>query len=58
MIPLKCRICKYRKACQPMLDESYQLNKHQESIRKKLQRAERLRKLRERFKFLMLDDND
>lgn len=41
-----------------MLDESYQLNKHQESIRKKLERAERLRKLRKRFKFLMLDDNN
>ena len=58
MIPLKCKICKYRNTCQPMLEESFQLNKHQESIRKKLQRAERLRKLRERFKFLMLNDND
>ena len=58
MIPLKCRLCKYRKVCVIEMEDAYHANKEQESIRRRYQRAKRLRKLREKFKWLMLKDDN
>lgn len=40
------------------MEDAYNANREQESIRKKYQRAKRLRKLRDMFKWLMLDDDN
>ena len=58
MMALKCRFCRYREECQPQLEEAHQHNKQQESIRRKLTRAQRIRKLNEYLKNLMRLEDD
>ena len=56
---LKCRLCKYRSFCQPTMEHTYQETRQQESIRRKLKRAQRLHKFLTYLRELMtLDDNN